>query len=68
MSTSPKAMPDHEIEAIQRLSGLASRSRVLVERGSERGITSGPRADVSSIHLLRGNIAMHADCTLVEAA
>jgi len=79
------AVPDAEIEAIQKLvsSGLAILPYPYLREGQRVRITRGPLADVEgivvrvspkkgllvvSVNLLQRSIAVHLDCTQLEAA
>ena len=79
------AVPDSEIEAIQRLvhSGCPILPYPYLREGQRVRITRGALADVEgilvrvnpkkgllvvSVHLLRRSIAVHLDCTMLEAA
>jgi transcription antitermination factor NusG len=79
------AVPDAEIEGIQRVvgSGLPVLPHPYLREGQRVRITRGPLADVEgilvranpkkgllvvSVNLLRRSIAVHLDCTLLEAA
>src|SRR5437773_10634011 len=79
------AVPDAEIEAIQKLvsSGLAILPYPYLREGQRVRITRGPLADVAgivvrvspkkgllvvSVNLLQRSIAVHLDCTQLEAA
>ena len=79
------AVPDSEIEAIQKLlySGLPILPYPYLREGQRVRITRGPLADVEgtlvrvnpkkgllvvSVHLLQRSVAVHVDCTLLEAA
>jgi transcriptional antiterminator NusG len=80
-----EAVPDSEIEAIQRVvhSGLLILPHPYLREGQRVRITRGPLADlegilvranpktgllVVSVNLLCRSIAVHLDCTLLEAA